>query len=91
MRRREFIALAASAALVSPRTNAQQRSGLPLVAFLSPVSAAAAQPNLDAFRQGMSGSVSKTGETLRLSRASAGAIRTSSKGRQRISLRSSPT
>jgi putative ABC transport system substrate-binding protein len=55
MRRREFIALATSAALASRRTNAQQRSGLPLIAFLSPVSAAAAQPNLDAFRQGMVG------------------------------------
>jgi putative tryptophan/tyrosine transport system substrate-binding protein len=55
MRRREFIALAASAALVSRRANAQQRSGLPLIAFLSPVSAAAAQLNLDAFRQGMAG------------------------------------
>jgi putative ABC transport system substrate-binding protein len=53
MRRREFIALAASAALASRRANAQQRSGLPLIAFLSPVSATAAQLNLDAFRQGM--------------------------------------
>jgi putative tryptophan/tyrosine transport system substrate-binding protein len=53
MRRREFIALAASTALALRRANAQQRAGLPLIAFLSPVSEAEAQPNLDAFRQGM--------------------------------------
>ena len=53
MRRRDFIALVASTALASPHASAQQCSGLPLVAMLSPVSAAAAQPNLEAFRQGL--------------------------------------
>lgn len=53
MRRREFIALAASMALAPRHANGQQRSRLPLVAVLSPVSAALAQPNLDAFRQGL--------------------------------------
>jgi putative ABC transport system substrate-binding protein len=56
MRRREFITLVGGAAVAWPlAAHAQQRSGLPLIAFLSPVSAAAAQLNLDAFRQGMAG------------------------------------
>jgi putative ABC transport system substrate-binding protein len=55
MRRREFIALAASTALGLRQANAQQRAGLPLIGFLSPVSAAAAQSNLNAFRQGLVG------------------------------------
>jgi putative ABC transport system substrate-binding protein len=55
MRRREFIALAASTALALRHANAQQHAGLPLIAFLSPVSAAAAQSNLNAFRQGLVG------------------------------------
>lgn len=52
MRRREFVALAASAAFAWRHANAQQGSGRPLIALLSPVSAAAAQANLNAFRQG---------------------------------------
>jgi putative ABC transport system substrate-binding protein len=55
MRRREFIGLAASTVFASRVANAQQRSGLPLIAMLSPVSAATAQPNLNAFRQGLVG------------------------------------
>jgi putative ABC transport system substrate-binding protein len=55
MGRREFIALAASTALALRHANAQQHAGLPLIAFLSPVSAAAAQSNLNAFRQGLVG------------------------------------
>jgi putative tryptophan/tyrosine transport system substrate-binding protein len=55
VRRREFVALAASTAFASRHAKAQQRSELPLVAILSPVSAAAAQPNLDAFRRGLIG------------------------------------
>jgi hypothetical protein len=53
MRRRQFMALAVSGALVLRHANAQQHARLPLIAFLSPVSAAAAQPNLNAFRQGL--------------------------------------
>jgi putative ABC transport system substrate-binding protein len=55
MRRREFLTLAASTAFASRVANAQQRSGPPLIAMLSPVSAEEAQPNLNAFREGLAG------------------------------------
>jgi putative ABC transport system substrate-binding protein len=54
MRRREFMALAGSAAAVWPlAARAQQPQGRPLIGVLSPISAALAARNMEALRQGL--------------------------------------
>jgi putative ABC transport system substrate-binding protein len=53
MRRREFISLLGSAAVVLPRATRAQQQGLPVVGFLSARSPAESAADLAAFRQGL--------------------------------------
>jgi putative ABC transport system substrate-binding protein len=53
MRRREFITLVGGGAIAWPLTLRAQQPARPLVAVLSPLSARAAAPNVEALRQGL--------------------------------------
>ena len=66
MRRREFIALAGSAAIAAPAARAQPSRKRPIVGFLATESAAAFAGRLIAFREGLKEAGFVEGETVEI-------------------------